>query len=152
MFGLQSITGMDLKLPMVMADSWSYLGWWLILRRRGFWLAWGSVFCMPIGGGRVWFLMRRLYCTLDRQSFWLRMIWEAACSFCLLCLSFVAVVSDSWCADSAAFWIGKGFGWGWFGRLLVLSASCVFPLWLYMPVCLKLTTSLPHWWAPTVSI
>ena len=34
----------------------------------------GQFSCMLVGGCRVWFLIRRPYCTLDRQRFGLRMI------------------------------------------------------------------------------
>ena len=65
--------------------------WWLIPRRLGFWGRFLVSSCMLVGGCRDRFLMRTLYCTLDRRRFGLRMI----------------------------------------KMLLVLSASCVFPLRLH---------------------
>ena len=81
-------------------------------------------------------------------AFGLRMVWKAVHSFCLLHLSFatglfgqvmvglriVCEATRSFLLHPAAFlchWpfcTTKGSGWGWFGRLLTLSVSCIFPL------------------------
>ena len=52
-----------------------------------FWMV-GGQFLLLIGGCRLWFLMHRPYCTLDRQCFGLRMRMTGIHSFCFLCLSF----------------------------------------------------------------
>ena len=73
---------------------------------------------------------------------------EAAYTFCVLQLSFatglfgqvtvglriVCEAARSFLLHPAAFlchwpfWTTEGSGWGWFGRLLTLSVSCIFPL------------------------
>ena len=52
-----------------------------------FWMV-GGQFLLLIGGCRLWFLMHRSYCTVDRQRFGLRMRMTGIHSFCFLCLSF----------------------------------------------------------------
>ena len=65
--------------------------------------------------------------------------------------SLVGVESDSWCAAPPALWTGEGFGWGWLGSWELFSPAPSF-LGGFMPLCLDVTTSFSHWWAPTVSV
>ena len=56
--------------------------------------------CMLIGGCRVWFLMRRPYCTLDRWKFGLRMtgMLHALSASCVFPLRLHASASNLWLA------------------------------------------------------
>ena len=62
----------------------------------------------------------------------------------------VAVKSDSWCTDCTL--DSRRFRLRMIGMLHALSAPCVFPLRLHVPLFLKFTTGFSHWWAPAVSV
>ena len=96
--------------------------------------------CMLVGDCRVWFLMHRPYCTLDRQRFGLKMIGMLHAFFCLLRLSFVAS-----CLFASNLWLASLTDEH---QLSQSEASCCHDWWLILAYasCLSLDTASESQW------